>query len=88
MFERSLEENPYKISAGMRNEHGSISMRDIEKAGQSEITDNTITPGGYATVRSEINTERKILKKDESSQEKKNTKSEENINNVFKFSSS
>ncbi len=33
MFERSLEENPYKITAGMRNDQESISMRDIEKAG-------------------------------------------------------
>jgi len=31
MFEKSLEENPYKMIPGLRNEPASISMKDIDK---------------------------------------------------------
>jgi hypothetical protein len=39
MFERSLEETPYKLHKAMRDEPPNISMKDIEKAAHSN--DNT-----------------------------------------------
>jgi hypothetical protein len=38
MFEKSLEENPYKMTANLRNDPGGISMKDIEK------NDETVSP--------------------------------------------
>jgi hypothetical protein len=38
MFEKSLEENPYKMTIQLRNEPGSISMKDIDK------NEETVTP--------------------------------------------
>ena len=47
MFEKSLEETPYKLHKGMREEPPNVSMKDIEKANQSnDNTSNTINPQG------------------------------------------
>ena len=37
MFDKSLEENPYKMTASLRNEPGGISMKDIEKNDETVI---------------------------------------------------
>lgn len=38
MFEKSLEEIPYKMTSSLRNDPGGISMKDIEK------NEETVTP--------------------------------------------